>query len=329
MKSWKDIEISPQSKILDPHYSGPIFIWDIDKTYLATQFETLKGLIKTAFEKAHEKENIGGAATLLKELSQGPTSQGQKNPIFFISASPKQMRKVIEQKMKLDGIYFDGIIFKDHFKHIYTGKFKKVKEQVGFKLKELLRLKLLFPAHSQQYLFGDDYEKDALIYSLYDKICRHAVGHHSLQKILKNSGVLKGDIKDILILKERIPLSNPVRHIYIHLEKKTDPKNILKYNSKIVPTFNSFQAALHLFQNKLISSHGVLRVAHDLIQNFSLSPQELSYWLEDALKRDVINYKLSFTIIQTLKKNKCIDSSFKITKWKWWWKRLKIKLQHP
>ena len=43
--------------------------WDLDKTYLRTEFDTLQDLVRTAFERPHEKRTVPGAAPLLRELA--------------------------------------------------------------------------------------------------------------------------------------------------------------------------------------------------------------------------------------------------------------------
>src|SRR2546421_559868 len=103
-----------------------VFVWDIDKTYLDTQFETFRGLLKTAFEKAFQKRNVPGTASLIRALE---ASQGQQSklPIYFISASPPQMEAKIHQKMKLDRIGPFGIFFKDNLKNLRPRKFKRLK----------------------------------------------------------------------------------------------------------------------------------------------------------------------------------------------------------
>ncbi|MBI2027295.1 MAG: hypothetical protein HYS98_05785 [Deltaproteobacteria bacterium] len=175
--------LEPTSKLKDNNYSGPLFLWDIDKTYLNTKFESFGGLIKTALERAHHKENIAGTAVLLKQLHHGPQEKSQSNPLFFISASPRQMRKVIQQKMQLDGVHWDGIIFKDNLKNLYHGKLRKLKEQMGFKLSELLWLRILLPTHCKMYLFGDDFENDAAIYMLFSDICSKVLNKEDIKSI--------------------------------------------------------------------------------------------------------------------------------------------------
>ena len=47
-----------------------IFRWDLDKTYLRTDFETVRDLIKTALQTPEEKVNVPGAVELLRELKR-------------------------------------------------------------------------------------------------------------------------------------------------------------------------------------------------------------------------------------------------------------------
>src|SRR5256885_373001 len=94
-----------------------IYVWDIDKTYLDTQFETIRGLLRTAFEKAFQKKNVPGTATLIKALGSSLVGT-QSLPIYFISASPPQMESKLHQKMLIDQINPWGIFFKDNLKNV-------------------------------------------------------------------------------------------------------------------------------------------------------------------------------------------------------------------
>ena len=59
--------------------------------------------------------------------------------IYFVSASPPQIGQAIKEKLALDGIEYDGIVFKDQLQHLVRGKFRHLREQVGYKLTELLK----------------------------------------------------------------------------------------------------------------------------------------------------------------------------------------------
>src|ERR1700756_735658 len=63
-----------------------VYRWDLDKTYLKSEFETFRDLVKSAFEGAEQKQSVPGAAALLRELKKG---EGVR--VCFISGSPRQM----------------------------------------------------------------------------------------------------------------------------------------------------------------------------------------------------------------------------------------------
>ena len=116
-----------------------IFRWDLDKTYLRTDFDSVSDLIKTAMQKPEEKINVPGADALLRELTR-PSSRGRA-VLTFISGSPEQMRKRIEQKFAIDGIQPDAFILKPQLRYILRGKFRAIRGQIGYKLEALLRIR--------------------------------------------------------------------------------------------------------------------------------------------------------------------------------------------
>jgi phosphatidate phosphatase APP1 len=65
-----------------------VFVWDLDKTYLDTHFESVRGLYRTIKEKAFQKKNIPGTRTLVKALT---VKEDSFFPIYFVTASPPQM----------------------------------------------------------------------------------------------------------------------------------------------------------------------------------------------------------------------------------------------
>src|SRR3954470_4202996 len=142
--------------------------WDLDKTYLRTEFDTVRDLVRTAFERADEKRTNPGAATLLREMSRAGVS------IHILSGSPEQMRRRLEDKLRLDGIRWDSFTLKPNLKNVLRLRFRAVRDQVGYKLPALLSARAKLPsskdagsAFLREVLIGDDAESDALVYSLY------------------------------------------------------------------------------------------------------------------------------------------------------------------
>ena len=75
-----------------------IFRWDLDKTYLRTEFDTVRDLVRSAFESATDKQAYPGAAALLRALKRSADHR-----ICIVSGSPSQMRQVLAAKLALDG----------------------------------------------------------------------------------------------------------------------------------------------------------------------------------------------------------------------------------
>src|SRR3954469_16302066 len=106
--------------------------WDLDKTYLRTEFDTLRDLMRTAFEKATDKRTVPGAAALLREIAATGAS------IHILSGSPEQLRTRLEEKLRLDGARWDTFTLKPNLKNLLRLRFRAVKEQLGYKLPSLL-----------------------------------------------------------------------------------------------------------------------------------------------------------------------------------------------
>src|SRR5207237_1725707 len=166
-----------------------IFRWDLDKTYLRTDFSSLRALLRTALEKAEEKQNVPGTAALLRELRAAG-----KHGIFFISGSPREMRKVIERKLRIDGVEVDGLTFKPNLQNLLRGRFRALREQVSYKLPALLEARAQIGASVPETLFGDDAEADAFIYSLYADFLAGRASADLVREVLVRVGAYPKDV---------------------------------------------------------------------------------------------------------------------------------------
>jgi hypothetical protein len=257
-----------------------IFRWDLDKTYLRTDFSSFRALLRTAFEKAEEKENVPGAAALLRELRAAGN-----HGIFFISGSPREMRKVLESKFRMDGVEIDGLILKPNLQNLLRGRFRALREQVGYKLPALLESRAAADAGTPETLFGDDSEADAFIYSLYSDLLAGRVGLDVLQEVLRRAGVYRDDLDRTLGLMADLPCDDPVRRIYIHLDGRSPPARFDRYGRRVVPIFNYFQAALVLFSDGVLASASVIRVAHEMVDRYGYQVGQLANSLQDLVRR--------------------------------------------
>jgi len=276
-------------RVLPPEYSGPAFVWDIDKTYLSTALSSWRGLARVPVEFAIDKRAIPGMPEVLRGLRRGPGESFECRPLYFISASPPFLRATIEGKMLLDGVEHDGITFKDWWRTLMELRPGRLFEQLGFKTAALLRGRLDRP-QCREYLFGDDYEKDAEAYALYARWLHGDLKSDDLDTVLASGGVAEDDRKAILMLAERMPEPHGrVGKIFIHLEKKSSPQAFKKFGTDLVAVKGALQLALALFQEGLVDV-ACVRAAREAV---TAAPryrygncEELSL---DALKRKLVS----------------------------------------
>jgi hypothetical protein len=267
-----------------------IFVWDLDKTYLDTSWGGFFELLKVALERAMSKKNIPGTTTLIRSLvEQWQIDKSHRHfPLYFITASPPQMEPRISEKLSLDGIFPFGCFYKDNLQNLHPKRFWRLTKQVGYKVQALLQLRSTLKEDVRQVLWGDDSESDAVIYNLYSDICSRRLGPHELRQILGYFWVTSEQIDNILQLQSRIPEKDPVEKIYINLAADTDPDYYLKFGRRTVPTYNSFQTALDLYQDRRLDCKRLLNVAHDMIDNYDFTIDELCRSFDELIRRKVL-----------------------------------------
>jgi hypothetical protein len=197
---------------LPADFTGPVYLWDIDNTYLITEYKGLRDLIRLRFEAAQDKRPVPGAVELLSALRRGPGARAEvelRAGIYFVSASPEVMRKVLEKRMLLDGVVHDGITFRD------LHKLRYVKDIFGFKLVALLLYRLENPAGAREVLFGDDLEHDPFVYTTYARVCAGELRGDPLRDHLLGHGVRRSASAYAATLAGELPEHDPVDWIVI------------------------------------------------------------------------------------------------------------------
>jgi len=262
-----------------------VFRWDLDKTYLLSEFESLREMMRIPFEKPEDKVAAPGVAALIRGLRESALGRGRAVRVYFLSASPPQIGRAIRRKLELDGIVYDGITFKDQLQRLFRGKFRHLREQVGYKLTELLKARSLEPETAREYLFGDDWESDPLIYSLYADIASGGLAPSDLAELLRGARVDPPLIAEAQQLATALAKREVVTRIFINLERPTPPAQLRAYGPRLVPTFNYFQTAACLFQDDVLSSDGVVRVARALVEDSHYEATQLENSLADIERR--------------------------------------------
>lgn len=285
-----------------------IFVWDLDKTYLDTKWETLRGLIRTAFERGNKKKNIPGTKVLVQRMQE---HYGDDLPLFFVSASPPQMIKSIYEKLTYDGLKPLGFLSKDNLKNVLPGKFQFLNKQIGYKLQALMELRLRLKKNVKMVCFGDDSESDAVVYSLFSDLCAHRITDREATEILTSMQVLESQIRLILELRDMLDSEDPVERVYINLETDTDPEYYDKFGRRLFAMEDSFQTAVDLFQYDFIKAEDAIEVAKNIVKNYNYySRDQLERSYDNLFRRNRISHYAYEILTPLLKKEKLIYSNF-------------------
>jgi len=183
-------------------------------------------------------------------------------PLYFISGSPKQLRRAVEKKMTLDGVGFDGITFKDQLGLALAGRIGDLKTQVGYKLTALLGSARDFDDDAEWWMVGDDVEQDADVFALFGRILSGLRGR-PLRQELERRGVHRSDREGVLRIASslRVRPNDPIRRICIlaHRDPEADSPD-----SRVIsmPTF--LTGALEMAAERKIGIEAVAAVAKDL-----------------------------------------------------------------
>jgi hypothetical protein len=254
------------------------FRWDLDKTYLRTEFDSIVDLAKSAIETAADKQAYPGATALLRALRQ----DGHR--ICIVSGSPTQMRQVLAAKLALDGVEYDEFVLKNNLKNILRGRFRSLRAQIPYKLPAMLRSRIGAPAEHET-LFGDDAEADAIIYCLYADLIARRVSMDVLERVLTASRAYDDDAARILELARDVPALETPTRMFIHLDRKSPPLGYRRFGPRLVPVFNYFQAALVLYQDKVLSARQVIFVALEMLDSGQYELGHLATSVQDIIRR--------------------------------------------
>lgn len=259
--------------------------WDLDKTYLRTEFDTLPDLVRTAFERPEQKQAVPGAAALLGALGH----TGAR--IHILSGSPRQMRRRLEDKLRLDRVRWDELTLKPNLSNFLRLRLRALRDQLGYKLPALLAARVRDQVATgdrpgpAEVLVGDDAEADAFVYSLYADLCEGVLDASELKKILKAGRVYPDQRDACLDAFAKLRRGPAVERILIHLDRQSPPSSFDGYRPKVVPFYNYLQAAFVLAEDGRLGGSGVLDVARVLMLRYGFDPEALGRSYLDLLRR--------------------------------------------
>ena len=141
------------------------------------------------------------------------------------------------------------------------------------------------PRDSRELLFGDDWESDHIIYSLYADVLAGHIGPEALGDILARIDVDPHLIAQAQGLIAGVDAADVVEKIYINVERRTPPTSFHSFGPRLVPTFNYFQTAACVFEGGYLNLAAVAQVAEQLIKGSGYTPSRLANSLDDIVRR--------------------------------------------
>jgi hypothetical protein len=259
--------------------------WDLDKTYLRTEFDTFSDLIRTALERPDQKRAVPGASALLRELGE----TGAR--IHILSGSPEQMRAALEEKLRIDRVRWDELTLKPNLQNLLRLRFRALRDQLGYKLPILLAARVRDQVigeggeRPREVLVGDDAEADAFVYSLYSDICEGLVDPRELRRVLRAGKVYADQRATCLELAARIRQGPVVERILIHLDRQSPPSHFDGHGRRLVPFYNYLQAAFVLCEDGRLAPESVLRVASAFVLRHRFEAESLARSYLDLQRR--------------------------------------------
>jgi hypothetical protein len=158
---------------------------------------------------------------------------GAQSPLAFLSGSPRFFKRVLQGKLHLDGIEHDALLLKP-YKAIAWRQLTDLRpdrigdalrEQVAYKLGQLLQQRLSLPPDAPEVLLGDDSEADFITYNLYARLLSGDLDLVGLEAELDALGVVEDWLSQIRPLAEMVTVLGPpeVQAIYINLTGHANP----------------------------------------------------------------------------------------------------------
>ena len=261
-----------------------VFRWDLDKTYLDTDIGSVRGLIRAGLQRADEKRNVPGSRTLLTNL----VAHDPDTRVFVLSGSPTQMRKVLAQKLALDGIEVHEFVLKNNLRNLRRGRLHAVRDQLGYKLSELLGARTRTPADATETLFGDDSEVDALVYAAYAAVVRGDLDAAGLERILRAGRNYDDVTTSALRAAEQIQRYDAVQDVFIHVDRGVPASRFALLGAGVWPVYSWFQAALRLHARGRLTAEAAADVVVDCAEARAWGPTPVANLCQDAIRRNLL-----------------------------------------
>ncbi len=281
---------------LPADFAGIVVTCDVDKTWLDTDFHGAFALARIPLEFAVDKRTVPGMATVLRELRFGGGERSAQTPLYFLTASPPQLSRVLFRKMLIDGVEADGMTCKNWRRVLATHRRPAwLRRQIAYKLCGLLHQRARLPVAAREILIGDDVESDADAYALYADLIAGRVAPDELTRILTRHGCDRDERDFVREALAAVPAhSGRVETIYILLATG-DAASFESFGAALVPCRDALQIALHLAASGRVRAKTTVEAARELAHRSGLDPAMAASRVADLVERGEIDAKSART----------------------------------
>ena len=195
---------------------------------------------------------------------------------------------------------WDSFTLKPQLSNIVRGRFRFIKDQVAYKLGALLETRIGMPHEIEEYLFGDDAEADAFIYSIYSDLCAGRVDNEVLMEVLRRAGVYEDALPKLVRLASRLPRHDGGRRIFIHLDRVSSPDFFDEFGRRVCPFYNYLQPAFVLLAEGALGPASVIRVAAELVIHHAFTAAALVASFVDLVERGHLSVRAAAPVVATI-----------------------------
>lgn len=231
-----------QVTLLSQEHVAPVVRSDVDLTYLFTDFHSTSAMLELLSQDASERTTLDGMEVVYQALRAGP-DKNMGRPVTFLSGSPRGFKRTLEHKIELDAMEQDGLILKP-FKDIATANLidfdvtsiiPELKEQIGYKLFWLMKMRRELPARTPELLMGDDSEADFVVYNLYARFLGGQLSTSQLEVALDELGVSESWRDGILEHARMLDPSRIAPPVGIYINETATPGDTFSISEWALP----------------------------------------------------------------------------------------------
>ena len=269
------------------------FRWDLDKTYLRTEFDSLA---RSREERDRDRRRQAGVSRARPRCCARCAQDG--NRICIVSGSPTQMRQVLAAKLALDGVEYDEFVLKNNLKNILRGRFRALRAQIPYKLPAMLQSRIGAPRRARDAVRRRRRGRRDHLLPLRRPRRRSRSRCRISSACSSRRAPTRTTRAHASISRAACRRRDAVRRMFIHLDRRSPPLGFRRFGPRLVPVFNYFQAALVLYEDQVLTARQVIFVALEMLDSGQYELGHLATSVQDVIRRGRITRETALRLTE-------------------------------